>query len=81
MPKSNLKPHALVDFLREKLHCVNDYEVAREIGCAPSMISKFRHRTCQVSAALMIEIHEKYDMPISQIKLLIEQANEQFTHS
>jgi hypothetical protein len=45
------------------------------------MISKFRHGTCGVSAALIIEMHEKFGMSIAEIKLLIEQANDQRVRS
>lgn len=81
MRKNPIPQHALLDFLKDRLHCVNDYELAREIGCAPSMISKFRHGTCGVSAALIIEMHEKFGMSIAEIKLLIEQANDQRVRS
>jgi transcriptional regulator with XRE-family HTH domain len=75
--KNPIPPHPLLDDLANRLGCANDRELAHEIGCAPSMISKFRHRTCNVSAALIIEMHEKFGMSIAEIKLLIEQANDQ----
>lgn len=77
MRKKPIPPHALMDELKNRLHCVNDCELARELGCAPSMISKFRYRTCNVSAALILDMHEKFGMSVAEIKLLIEQANDQ----
>lgn len=66
-----------MDDLRNRLHCVNDCELAREIGCAPSMISKFRHGTCAVSAALILDMHEKFGMSVAEIKMLIQRAEDE----
>lgn len=77
MRKNPIPAHALLDFLKEKLHCVNDHELAREIGCAPSMISKMRHGTCAVSAALILDMHEKFKMSVAEIKMLIQRAEDE----
>ena len=80
MRNRELPKHALVDYLKERCDCVTDYELARELNVAASMISKYRWRTCAVSPALILDIHEKFDMPVAAIKLLIEEANDQFAH-
>lgn len=80
MRNIELPKHALIDYLRDRCQCVTDRELAQELGVAPSMISKYRWRTCGVSAALILDIHEKFDIPVSAIKLLIEEANDQHIH-
>jgi plasmid maintenance system antidote protein VapI len=77
MRKNPIPPHALMDDLRNRLHCVNDRELAREIGCAPSMISKFRHGSLQVSPALILDMHEKFGMSVAEIKMLIQRAEDE----
>ena len=77
MRKNPIPPHPLLDDLAKSLGTVNDRELAQELRCAPSMISKFRHRTLKVSAAFILDIHERFKMPVSKIKLLIEQADDQ----
>lgn len=72
-------PHLLLDYLREHLDLVNDRELARELGCAGSMISKWRHGTQQISAEHILTMHEKFNLPVAQIRLMIEQANDQRT--
>ena len=75
MRKPNF-PHELLDYLREQLNLVNDRELARELGCAASMVSKWRHQTQPISAEHILAIHEKYSLPVAQIRLMIEQAND-----
>lgn len=72
--------HPLIDYLKERTHCITDRELAQELGVAPSMISKYRWRTLGISAALILDIHEKFDIPVAAIKLLIEEANDQHIH-
>jgi plasmid maintenance system antidote protein VapI len=46
----------------------NDAGLARALEVAPPVISKIRHHRALMGATLMITIHEKFDMPIAEIR-------------
>lgn len=73
MPRLH-QPHLLLDTLRAAHGLKNDFALVQFLGLTPPAISKVRHGANQVSAELMIRIHEKTGMPIARIKELAGQA-------
>ena len=71
------KPHALLDKLQDKHHLKNDAALARELGIQPPIISKIRSHVLAVSCESILKIHERYDMPVTEIRRLIALANTQ----
>lgn len=53
---------------RTKLNLKNDAELSRVMGVNAPLISKLRHGKVQISAALLIEFHEKTGMSIAELK-------------
>lgn len=58
----------LLDFLLLKLRLKNDAALCRLLGVAAPVISKIRYNRMNISAAMMILIHEKCDLSIAEIK-------------
>lgn len=61
----------LLDYLKETYNLKNDAEISRRLEVAPPVISRIRSGKINVSAEIMIRIHETFDMPIKEIKALI----------
>jgi len=57
-----------LDFLLGTTGLANDAALSRFLGVSPSIISKLRRGNYAFSAALIIRVHEKTQMPISAIK-------------
>lgn len=70
-------PNALCDHLLKKLNLRHDQDLANYFDVHPPMISKVRNLTKEVSANFILLIHEKTDMPIAEIKDLINQSKRQ----
>lgn len=46
----------------------NDAALARELGVAPPVISKIRHGRMSVGDTLILKVHEKFGMPVPDIR-------------
>lgn len=62
----------LLDHLKEKFNVKNDRQLAIEIGISHPTISRIRCGHKKASAELIIAVHEKYGIPIAEIKQLCE---------
>ena len=60
----------LLDALKEKYDLKNDAAISKALEVAPPVISRIRNGKAQVSADIMIRIHETFGMPIAEIKAL-----------
>lgn len=60
----------LLDYLKETFNVKNDRQLAIELGLSHPTISRIRTGHKKASAEVMIAVHEKYSMPIAQIKEL-----------
>jgi hypothetical protein len=61
-------PHKLFDFLIENFDLKNDKRLCLEIGIQPSSLSKFRAKKRAVTPALILAIHDRFQIPIEEIK-------------
>jgi plasmid maintenance system antidote protein VapI len=70
--KNQKRPtHPLFDYLTENFDLKNDLQIALELHRTPSSISKFRSRKRPITPALIIAVHERFDIPIKTIKELL----------
>lgn len=76
MEEKKLQPNALVDYLLKKLGLKNDRQLAEYFDVLPPVISKIRNRRMSVSANMILLIHEKLDMPVPEIRRLIDQTRQ-----
>lgn len=76
MEEKKLQPNALVDYLLEKLSLKNDRQLAEYFDVLPPVISKIRNRRMSVSANMILLIHEKLDIPVAEIRRLIDQTRQ-----
>ena len=60
----------LLDHLTMLGNFRNDAQMAEALEISAPVISRIRNGKCNVSAEIMIKIHEKYNMPIAEIKAL-----------
>jgi len=68
--KEKKTPHKLFDFLIEKYDLGSDYKLAKELGTSASSICKIRAGK-PVTATYILKVHERWDMPIKEIKELL----------
>ena len=66
--------HRLFDHLIAVHQLKNDAALVRKLDVAPSVISKARNGVVAVSAALTLNIHETFGMPVADIRNLISGA-------
>ncbi len=76
MEEKKLQPNALVDYLLKKLGLKNDRQLAEYFDVLPPVISKIRNRRMSVSANMILLIHEKLDIPVAEIRRLIDQTRQ-----
>ena len=70
--KNQKRPtHPLFDYLTENFDLKSDLQLALEINKTPSSISKFRSGKRPITPAIIIAVHERFDIPIKTIKELI----------
>jgi transcriptional regulator with XRE-family HTH domain len=62
----------LLDHLKEKFNVKNDRQLAIEMGISHPTISRIRRGHKKASAEVIIAVHEKYGIPIAEIKQLCE---------
>lgn len=62
---------ALLNKVIELQGLKNDAALARAMGCKPPDISKIRHGSVQVTALMMVRIHELTGMPFTEIRTYV----------
>jgi hypothetical protein len=70
------KPHKFLDYLLKTYHLKNDAALARRLNCKSPLISKVRNGKAPIGAAIILEIHEEFEMPIKDIKTMIAESRE-----
>lgn len=60
----------LIEGLKKLQNLKNDAALARELKVAPPVISKLRNDKLPIGAALLVKIHDAFDMPLKQIRAL-----------
>lgn len=60
--------HHLLNYLIKEHGIRNDAELAKRLSVKPPVISKLRHGSRPLSAKIILQIHEVFDMPVKQIK-------------
>ncbi|MBV6322469.1 hypothetical protein [Duganella violaceipulchra] len=63
-------PDRLLDTIKEFLGLRYDASLARHLRVSPSTISKIRHRTCPVTADLLLSMHEETSLLIRDLRFL-----------
>ncbi len=71
-------PDRLLDVLIINYHAVNDSGLARLIEVSPPVISKIRCRRAAVGAALLIRLHETFDIDIADLRCLMGDRRKKF---
>jgi len=66
--------HPLFDYLMDRLNIEFDKDLANYFGIAGSTLSKVRRGKANVSAEMILIIHEKLDMPVADIRKLIDEG-------
>ena len=70
-PEKIRKPaHRLFDFLIKNFRLKNDHALAEALEILPSTVCKIRAGRA-VTAAIILKVHEKYDIPVRDIKGLL----------
>jgi len=71
---NQLPYYPLFDYLMDRLNLEFDYQLANYFGMAGSTVSKIRRGAANVSAEFILIIHEKLDMPVADIRKLIDEG-------
>ena len=61
----------LLDFIKWRGNYKTDAALARALKVAAPVISKIRHGTLSVGAAIVLRIHELEKMPVADIRKLL----------
>jgi len=61
----------LLDAVKERYAVKNDAELSRKLDVPPPTISKIRSGKVNVSADMILRIHETFDMPVKEIRELL----------
>ena len=61
----------LLDAVKERYAIKNDAELSRKLDVPPPTISKIRSGKVNVSADMILRIHETFDMPVKEIRELL----------
>lgn len=67
----NTNVEALLNTVMTNLRLPNDAALARALDVGPSMISKLRHGRSNVTADLLLRIHEETNLPIRTLKSML----------
>lgn len=61
-------PNGFLDSVIREQQLKNDAELSRLLQLAPSSISKIRHGRAEVSAEVLLRVHEAFGTPIAELK-------------
>lgn len=67
----NGDPNNLLDAIMSILKLKNDLALARKMGVAAPVISKIRHGRLNISAPMLICMHEETGMPVRELRALM----------
>lgn len=74
-PEKIRKPaHRLFDFLIKNYRIKSDHALSEALSVLPSTICKMRAGR-PVTAAVILKVHEKYEIPIRDIKALLHRQD------
>ena len=76
--QASFNPARLLNALVEKLHLKNDAELCRRLRVAPPLISKVRHRSLPLSAALLVRMHEESGLTVGELRGLMGDYRKNF---
>ena len=68
-PQSNF-----IDALLHRLDLKNDAALSRYMDLKPPQISKLRHGKFAVSADFILRLHERSDIPVKDIRKMLDKA-------
>lgn len=68
-----VKPHALLDFLKRESELKNDAALSRALKVSPPVISKIRSGRLRLGAELILRIHLLTEMPVQDILDLLKE--------
>lgn len=74
-------PHPLLDNLLDHLSLKNDAALAKALNIAPPRISKIRRGHMEVSAALLLRLHEVANIPVAELRRMARDAQTAMTPS
>jgi len=74
-------PDNLLDTLLKKMRWESDAELCRALDTPAPVISKIRHRRAQVSAILLIRMHEVSGLSIRDLRALMGDFRSKFPYS
>ena len=63
-----MREHKLFDFLKKEYEIGSDRELAHLLGSHPAVISRVRSQSHNLSADLILIIHEKTGMEVAEIR-------------
>ena len=61
----------LLDEVKKRYEVKNDAELSRKLDVPPPTISKIRSGKVNVSADMILRIHENFGMPVKEIRELL----------
>lgn len=61
----------LLDEVKKRYEVKNDAELSRKLDVPPPTISKIRSGRVNVSADMILRIHETFNMPVKEIRELL----------
>jgi len=61
----------LLDEIKKRYEVKNDAELSRKLDVPPPTISKIRSCKVNVSADMILRIHETFGMPVKEIRELL----------
>lgn len=64
-------PNLLLDYVGKTLKSKNDRQLSIKLGIRPPVISKIRNRHTNISAEVLVRIHEVTEIPIKDLKKLM----------
>ena len=68
--------HALLDYLIEAYKLKNNRALAQHLGVTQASLSKIRYGVNKVTGDFILNVYDKTDMSIEEIRALIKQQEE-----
>lgn len=76
--ETNYNPNKLLNELMARLSLRTDAALCRTLGVSPPVISKVRHKTMPVSAAVLIRMHEVSGLSIRELRRLMGDRRQKY---
>ena len=74
-PHRHVTPHRLLDAVIEKMHLKNDTALVKLLAVNGATISRLRHRKMPIGPSMLTRIHEKANIPIRELHVLLVEMN------